>query len=40
MTSYKLDELMEISNKLGIEYDESCKKKTKKEIYEAIILNF
>ena len=40
ISSYKLDELMEISIKLGIEYDKTDKKKTKKEIYELIIMNF
>jgi hypothetical protein len=41
MTSYKLDELTEIANKLGINISsENNKKKTKKEIYEIIILNF
>jgi len=40
MSFYKLDELMEISKKLGIEFDKNDKKKTKKEIYELIIMNF
>jgi len=41
MTSYKLEELHEICEKLGIDYNnQSKKKKTKKEIYELIIQNF
>jgi hypothetical protein len=41
MTSYKLDELIEIANKLGINIiSGNNKKKTKKEIYEIILLNF
>jgi hypothetical protein len=41
MASYKLDELNIIANKLGINIiSENNKKKTKKEIYETILLNF
>lgn len=48
MTSYKLEELYEICEKLGIDYNnnnnndinQSKKKKSKKEIYELIIHNF
>lgn len=41
MAYYKLDELNEIVNKLGINITtENNKKKTKKEIYETILLNF
>jgi len=44
MTSYKHEELVELSSKLGIEIPSdpknANKKKTKKEIYELIILNF
>lgn len=41
MASYKLDELNEIANKLGLNITtENNKKRTKKEIYEIILLNF
>jgi len=42
ISSYKLEELHEICEKLGIDYknDPNKKKKTKKEIYELIIQNF
>jgi hypothetical protein len=40
ITSYKLDELIEICNKLNINIEKSDKKKTKKDIYELIILNY
>jgi hypothetical protein len=41
MTSYKLNELIEIANKLGINItSDKNKKRTKKDIYETIILNF
>lgn len=41
ITSYKLEELIEIANKFGLDIkNENNKKKTKKEIYEQLILNF
>ena len=42
MGTYKLDELVELSKKLDINIDNSdCKKKkTKKDIYELLVLNF
>jgi hypothetical protein len=41
MAIYKLEELIEIANKFGIDIkNENNKKKTKKEIYEQLILQF
>lgn len=40
MSSYKSEELIEICNKLAIYIQPESKKKTKKELYEIIILNF
>ena len=41
MTSYKLEDLVAIANKLNIDIkNENNKKKTKKEIYEILLLNF
>jgi hypothetical protein len=41
MSSYKVDELLEISKKLGIDMNTNTNKKiTKKDIYEIIVQNF
>ena len=40
ISSYKLDELIELCKKLGIEIVHETKKKTKKEIYEMIVSHF
>jgi hypothetical protein len=40
ISSYKLDELIELCKKLGIEIVTTSKKKTKKEIYEMIVSHF
>jgi hypothetical protein len=42
MSAYKLDELIDIAKQLNIEefFNNSIKKKTKKEIYELILLHF
>ena len=39
MSSYKMEELLEMCNKLAIDIQDSNKKR-KKDIYELIILNF
>ena len=42
MGSYKLDELIDLCKKLNIniEINEDKKKKTKKDIYELLVLNY
>jgi hypothetical protein len=40
MGSYKLEELQDLCNKLNINITETKKKKTKKDIYELLILNY
>jgi len=40
MSSYKLEELLDIAKKLGISFPINEKKLSKKEIYESIILHF
>jgi len=40
MGSYKMEELLDLSNKLNITVKETNKKLTKKDIYELLILNY
>lgn len=40
ISSYKLDELLDICKRLNIDINNNGKRKTKKEIYECILLNF